>query len=239
MALRLDSRASGFDLAFDRLVEARRGAAADVGAAAAAILADVRTRGDAAVIDCTERFDGVRLTPETMRVSAAEIAAARAECAPRARDALALAARRVEAYHRRQMPASYDETDGDGVRLGWRFSAVAAAGIYVPGGTAAYPSSVLMNAIPARVAGVARIAMCVPAPKGALNPLVLAAAELAGVDEVYRVGGAQAIGALAFGTATIARVDKIVGPGNAYVAAAKRQVAGSSASTWRPARPRW
>ncbi len=226
MPLRLDSRDSGFVAAFAGLVEARRGAAADVDAAVAAILDDVRARGDAAVIAATEKFDGLKSTSATMRVAPEEIAAARDACEARALDALALAATRIEDYHRRQVPAPADYRDETGVRLGWRFTPVAATGIYVPGGTAAYPSSVLMNAIPARVAGVARIAMCVPAPKGKLNPLVLAAADLAGVTEIYRIGGAQAIGALAYGTATIAAVDKIVGPGNAYVAAAKRQVAG-------------
>ncbi len=226
MALRLDSRAHNFADAFARLVEAQRGGVASVGENVAAILADVRARGDAAVIDYAQKFDKVALTPATLRVSADEISAARAQCDANALEALALAARRIEDYHRRQIPEAADYTDASGVRLGWRFTPVAAAGIYVPGGLAAYPSTVLMNAIPARVAGVPRIAMCVPAPRGALNPLVLAAAALAGIDEVYRIGGAQAIGALAYGTATIAAVDKIVGPGNIYVAAAKRQVAG-------------
>jgi histidinol dehydrogenase len=224
--MRIDSRSDAFPAAFAQLVDARRGAAGDVATAVADILADVRARGDAALIDLTERFDGVRLAPSALRVGAPEIAAAVGECDTDALAALELAAVRIEAYHRRMVPDAVDYVDDVGVRLGARFTPLAAVGIYVPGGTAAYPSSVLMNAIPARVAGVTRIAMTVPAPGGRLNPLVLAAASIAGVEEVYRVGGAQAIGALAYGTETIAAVDKIVGPGNAYVAAAKRQVAG-------------
>jgi histidinol dehydrogenase len=226
MPVTLDARARGFEAQFTELVESRRGAAADVGAAVAAILAEVRARGDAALIEFTERFDRVRLAPAALRVAAPEIAAALGECDKDAVAALEFAAARIEDYHRRQAPQPFEYVDDMGVRLGARFAPLDSAGIYVPGGTAAYPSSVLMNAIPARVAGVARIAMAVPAPGGRLNPLVLAAASIAGVEEVYRVGGAQAIAALAYGTATIFPVDKIVGPGNAYVAAAKRQVAG-------------
>jgi len=226
MTTRLDSRADGFADGFAKLVDARRGAAVDVGETVAAILADVRARGDAAVADYTERFDHVRLGPGELRIAKAEIAAARQGCDNDALAALELAAGRIESYHRRQSPQPIDYVDGAGVRLGARYTPIGAVGIYVPGGTAAYPSTVMMNAIPARVAGVVRIAMAVPAPGGKLNPLVLAAASLAGVDEIYRVGGAQAIAALAYGTATIPAVDKIVGPGNAYVAAAKRQVAG-------------
>jgi histidinol dehydrogenase len=200
---------------------------ADVDAAVAQILADVKARGDAAVIDCTARFDRLKLTRSTMRVPAKEVAAAASSCAPETLAALRLAAERIEAYHRRQVPEDFSFTDGAGVRLGSRWRPIAAVGIYVPGGTAAYPSSVLMNAVPAKVAGVERVVMVVPSPDGVLNPLVLAAASLAGVDEVYRIGGAQAVGALAYGTATIAAVDKIVGPGNAYVAAAKRRVFGT------------
>jgi histidinol dehydrogenase len=227
MPLRLDARAGGFEAQFAKLVDSRRGGAADVGSAVAAILAEVRARGDAALIEFTERFDGVRLAPDALRVAAPEIAAALGECDKEAVAALEFAAERIEHYHRRQAPQPFEYVDDTGVRLGARFAPLESAGIYVPGGTAAYPSSVLMNAIPARVAGVARIAMAVPAPGGRINPLVLAAASIAGVEEIYRVGGAQAIGALAYGTATILAVDKIVGPGNAYVAAAKRQVAGS------------
>jgi histidinol dehydrogenase len=208
MTTRLDSRADGFTDGFAKLVDARRGAAVDVGEAVAAILADVRARGDAAVADYTERFDHVRLGPGELRVAKAEIAAARQGCDKAALAALELAARRIESYHLRQSPQPIDYIDEAGVRLGARYTPIGAVGIYVPGGTAAYPSTVMMNAIPARVAGVARIAMAVPAPGGKLNPLVLAAASLAGVEEIYRVVGAQAIAALA------------------YVAAAKRQVAG-------------
>ena len=177
--------------------------------------------------DSTERFDHLRLTPANMRIRAAEIEAATAACAPETLTALAAAAARIEAFHRRQIPADDDFRDEAGVRLGHRWTPLDAVGLYVPGGKAAYPSSLLMNAIPARVAGVARRVMVVPTPDGMLNPLVLAAARLAGITEIYRLGGAQAVAALAFGTATIAPVDKIVGPGNAYVAAAKRQVFGT------------
>jgi histidinol dehydrogenase len=227
MPLRLSTRAPGFAKKFDALVAAKRETEADVDAAVAAILADVKARGDAAVIDCTRRFDKLDLTPETMQIPAREIATAAKACAPEALAALRLAAERIAAFHRRQLPEDLAYGDASGVRLGWRWRALAAVGLYVPGGTAAYPSSVLMNAIPAKVAGVERLVMVVPAPEGALNPLVLAAADLAGIDEVYRIGGAQAVGALAYGTAMIAAVDKIVGPGNAYVAAAKRRVFGT------------
>ncbi len=227
MPLRLDTRSPGFTADFAALLAAKRETEADVDAAVAAILAEVRAKGDAAVIAYTKRFDRLDLTPATMRISAAEIAAAKSACAPETLAALRLAAQRIEAFHRRQLPGDIDYRDAAGVRLGARWRAVAAAGLYVPGGTAAYPSSVLMNAIPAKVAGVGRLVMVVPSPGGVLNPLVLAAAELAGIDEIYRIGGAQAVGALAYGTATIAAVDKIVGPGNAYVAAAKRRVFGT------------
>jgi len=223
---RLDARAPDFARRFARLLAAKRETAADVDAAVAAIVAEVRDRGDAALIEFTRRFDGHAPTPETLRVTAGEIARARGTGASDTMEALRLAARRIEDFHRHQMPADLEINDPAGLTLGARWTPVAAVGIYVPGGTAAYPSSVLMNAIPAKVAGVARVVMVVPAPKGELNPLVLAAAEIAGVDEIYRVGGAQAVAALAYGTATIAPVDKIVGPGNAYVAAAKRQVFG-------------
>ena len=227
MALRLDSAAPDFEARFADFVTRRRDAPADVGAAVASIIADVRARGDAAVLDYTAKFDGAAPgSPAAMRVTADEIAAARDACASDVLAALGLAAGRIRDYHARQIPAPLDYTDAHGIRLGARWTAVAAAGLYVPGGTAAYPSSVLMNAVPARVAGVGRLVMTVPAPGGALSPVVLAAAEIAGVDEVYRIGGAQAIAALAFGTATIDPVDKIVGPGNAYVAEAKRQLFG-------------
>jgi histidinol dehydrogenase len=227
MPLRLDTGTNGFAADFAALLSAKREMEADVDAAVAQILADVKARGDAAVIDCTARFDRLKLTQATMRVPAKDLADAASSCAPDTLAALRLAAERIEAYHRRQVPEDFSFTDAAGVRLGSRWRPIAAVGVYVPGGTAAYPSSVLMNAVPAKVAGVERLVMVVPSPDGVLNPLVLAAASLAGVNEVYRIGGAQAVGALAYGTVTIAAVDKIVGPGNAYVAAAKRRVFGT------------
>ncbi len=222
----LSTSEPGFERAFAALLGQKREAAADVEAEVAGIIADVRARGDAAVIACTERFDRLRLTPATLAVAEAEIDAAVAAVDRADRAALELAAERIRAFHVRQMPADAFWTDPEGASLGWRFTPVAAAGLYVPGGLAAYPSSVLMNAIPARVAGVERLEMAVPAPEGRINPLVLLAARLAGVSRVWRIGGAQAVAALAWGTATIPPVDKIVGPGNAWVAAAKRQVFG-------------
>ena len=227
MPLRLDAAAPGFAAAFAALLAAKRETAADVDAVVAAIIDDVVARGDAALIDYTKRFDRLTLTAETLRIPAAEIAAAARQCDEKTLAALRLAAERIESYHRRQIPADLDYRDAAGVQLGARWRAIEAVGLYVPGGTAAYPSSVLMNAIPAKVAGVERLVMVVPTPDGVLNPLVLAAAELAGIGEIYRIGGAQAVAALAHGTATIAPVDKIVGPGNAYVAAAKRRVFGT------------
>jgi histidinol dehydrogenase len=226
MPVRLATREAGFEPAFQRLLDATRESAADVDAVVAAIIEDVARRGDAALIDHTRRFDNVELTVSGLRVTRREIAGGAAAAPPETVAALRLAAERIESFHRRQLPPAIDYVDALGVRLANRWRPIAAAGLYVPGGTASYPSSVLMNAIPAKVAGVERLVMTVPAPSGVLNPLVLAAAELVGIDEVYRVGGAQAIAALAFGTATIAPVDKIVGPGNAYVAAAKRRVFG-------------
>jgi histidinol dehydrogenase len=226
MPVRLATCEAGFEPAFERLLEAKRESAADVDAVVAAIIKDVARRGDAALVDYTRRFDGVELAVSGLRLTRHEISE-QAALAPRETvAALRLAAERIESFHRCQLPPAIDYVDALGVRLANRWRPIAAAGLYVPGGTAAYPSSVLMNAIPATVAGVERLAMTVPAPGGVLNPLVLAAAELVGIDEVYRVGGAQAVAALAFGTATIAPVDKIVGPGNAYVAAAKRRVFG-------------
>jgi len=226
MPVRLATREAGFEPAFRRLLGVARESAADVDAAVAAIIEDVARRGDAALIDHTRRFDNVELPVSGLRVSRREIAGGAAAAPPETVAALRLAAERIESFHRRQLPLAIDYVDALGVRLANRWRPIAAAGLYVPGGSASYPSSLLMNAIPAKVAGVERLVMTVPAPRGVLNPLVLAAAELVGVDEVYRVGGAQAIAALAFGTATIAPVDKIVGPGNAYVAAAKRRVFG-------------
>ncbi|MCE8522949.1 histidinol dehydrogenase [Ruegeria pomeroyi] len=222
----LDSRQPDFETAFAALLGAKREDSPDVDAVVADIIADVRTRGDAAVIELTERFDRITLTPQTLRFSAEEIAQALEEVPAPERAALELAAARIRAYHERQMPQDADWTDDTGARLGWRWSAVSAAGLYVPGGLASYPSSVLMNAIPAKVAGVGRLAIAVPTPDGQVNPLVLLASQISGVDEVYRIGGAQAIAALAYGTDTIAPVDKITGPGNAFVAAAKRRVFG-------------
>lgn len=226
MPRRLDSADPGFERDFAALVGERRAAEADVEGAVAAIVADVRARGDRALFEYTQRFDRLELSAETVVVGRAEIEAAAGSCEPQALAALRLAAERIEDYHRRLMPADLDYTDASGVRLGARWHPIAAAGIYTPGGAAAYPSSALMSALPARVAGVERVVMTVPAPDGVLHPLVLAAAGIAGIDEVYRVGGAQAIAALAFGTESIAPVDKVIGPGNAYVAAAKRQVFG-------------
>jgi histidinol dehydrogenase len=226
MPLLLDCRAPDFDAAFTALLAQKREAAADVEASVRAIIADVIARGDAAVLDATQKFDRVALTPQSMRVTSAEIDAAAGGCDGAVLDALKIARDRIEVFHRRQLPKDDRFVDPLGVELGARWTAIEAVGLYVPGGSAAYPSSVLMNAVPAVVAGVPRIVMVVPAPEGKLNPLVLAAARLAGVTEIYRIGGAQAVAALAHGTATIAPVAKIVGPGNAYVAAAKRLVFG-------------
>ena len=226
MARRLNARAAEFARDFTELVETRREAEPDVAQAVAAIISDVRKRGDAALVELSRRFDGASLTPETLRVADDEIASAEAACSADLREALWFAAHRIEAYHRRQIPPNASFTDETGAALGWRWTPLDSAGIYVPGGTASYPSSVLMNAIPAKVAGVARVAMVTPASSGRIAPLTLAAAKIAGVTEIYRVGGAQAVAALAYGTASIAPVDKIVGPGNAYVAAAKRVVFG-------------
>ncbi len=226
MPRRLDARKPGFDVAFEALVGARRERSGEVDEVVAQILAEVRARGDAAVLDYTRRFDRLELRPDTLRVADAEIAAAAAQVPAPLSQALALAARRIEDFHARQVPADERYTDAQGIELGQRWTPLGAVGVYVPGGIAAYPSSVLMTVIPARVAGVERIVMTVPAPDGELAPVVLAAARLAGVHEVYRIGGAQAVAALAFGTQSIAPVDKIVGPGNRYVTAAKRQVFG-------------
>ncbi|WP_413993559.1 histidinol dehydrogenase [Labrys okinawensis] len=226
MPVRLDSSKADFAAAFAALLATKREISEDVDTSVRNIIANVVSRGDEAVIDYTSRFDHLDLTPGTLRVTQVEIDAARAECEPQALQALQLAAERIRAFHERQKPADLAFTDALGVELGWRWTAIEAVGLYVPGGTAAYPSSVLMNAIPAKVAGCPRVVMVVPSPGGLLNPLVLAAAKLAGADEIYRIGGAQAIAALAYGTRTIAPVAKITGPGNAYVAAAKRRVFG-------------
>ncbi len=224
---RLRSDDPGFERQFTRLVGGRRRNVAQVEEPVAQILDDVRRRGDLAVCEATARFDRLTLAPEQLRVTPGEIDQACREVAPALLEALDFAAQRIEAFHRLQLPSDITHRDAAGLTLGLRWRALDAVGLYVPGGKAAYPSSVLMNALPARVAGVPRVAICVPAPDGMLNPLVLAAARRAGVSEIYRIGGAQAIAALAYGTPTIPAVDRIVGPGNAYVAEAKRQVFGS------------
>jgi histidinol dehydrogenase len=226
MPMRLDSAAPDFAPRFAALLAQKREVSEEVTAAAAAIIAEVRRDGDAALHRLSARFDAVDLETCGLSVTKAERAAALASSSGDALDALRFAKARIEAYHIRQKPLDQRFTDELGVSLGWRWTPVQSVGLYVPGGSASYPSSVLMNAVPAKVAGVPRIAMAVPAPRGEINPLVLAAAEIAGVDEIYRIGGAQAVAALAYGTETIRPVVKIVGPGNAYVAAAKREVFG-------------
>jgi histidinol dehydrogenase len=223
---RLSTTDPTFEPAFSALLATARETTTRVDHQVAAIIQDVREHGDQALIDLTARFDRTTLTPEILRISPTEIETAAVSITPTLHDALTLAATRIEAFHRAQLPHNLHLTDDAGLTLGLRWTPLDSVGLYVPGGKAAYPSSVLMNAIPARVARVPRIAMCVPTPGGDLNPLVLAAARLAGVSEIYRIGGAQAIAALAYGTKTIAPVDRIVGPGNAYVAEAKRQVFG-------------
>lgn len=226
VAWRLSTSDADFEARFTALLGLKREVSEDVDLAVRGIITDVRNRGDAALIDLSKRFDRVDLEKTGIRIEAREIKAARAACPEAQVEALEFAAERIRAFHLRQKPQDQLFEDALGVRLGWRWSAVQAVGLYVPGGSASYPSSVLMNAIPAKVAGVERVVMVVPSPDGVISPLVLAAAALGGVDEIYRVGGAQAIAALAYGTKTIASVSKIVGPGNAYVAAAKRQVFG-------------
>ncbi|MCU0801332.1 MAG: histidinol dehydrogenase [Rhodobacteraceae bacterium] len=226
MPMFLDANDTGFAAAFDALLGMKREESEDVDRDVAAIIADVRARGDAAVIDLTAKFDRLDLTPASLAFSPAEIAAACMAVPAETRAALDLSAARIRAYHERQRPMDESWQDDTGATLGWRWTAVSAAGLYVPGGTASYPSSVLMNAIPAQVAGVERLIICAPTPGGAVNPAVIYAARLAGVETIYRIGGAQAIAAMAYGTETIAPVDKITGPGNAWVAAAKRRVFG-------------
>ena len=226
MPVFLNATDPNFEVEFQTLLSAKREDSPDVDQVVADIIADVRARGDAALLEYTERFDRLTLAPETLRLSSAEIAAEIQKVAPEDRAALELAAERIRAYHAEQMPRDAWWKDASGAELGWRWTPVSAAGLYVPGGLATYPSSVLMNAIPAKIAGVERLAITVPTPDGAINPLVILAAELAGVDEIYRIGGAQAIAALAYGTFSVAPVDKVTGPGNAFVAAAKRRVFG-------------
>lgn len=223
---RLNTLNPGFENDFASLMADRSNEERSVAEPVRAILADVRTRGDEALCDYTARFDRLTLPADKLRISAEEIAREADRVPSELMDALKTAARRIEAFHAAQMPKDLDFTDDEGIRLGMRWTALDAVGLYVPGGKAAYPSSVLMNALPARVAGVKRVAMCVPSPDGVLNPLVLAAARLCDVEEIYRIGGAQAVGAMAYGTERIAPVDRIVGPGNAFVAEAKRQVFG-------------
>ncbi|AML50175.1 histidinol dehydrogenase [Falsihalocynthiibacter arcticus] len=226
MPLFLNAQDANFEADFAAFLGTKREDSPDVDAVVAEIIADVRARGDEAVIELTRKFDRFEVTAETIAFSKSEIDAECAKVSVEDAAALEMAAERIRAYHLRQMPEDASFTDDVGATLGWRWSAVSAAGLYVPGGLASYPSSVLMNAVPAKVAGVERLAICVPTPDGVCNPLVLFAARLAGVDTVYRIGGAQAIAALAYGTASIAPVDKITGPGNAFVAAAKRRVFG-------------
>ncbi|RED52057.1 histidinol dehydrogenase [Aestuariispira insulae] len=226
MPVNFSTKDADFEAQFDALLNSKREMDEDVDKIVSDIIADVRKRGDAAVLDYTTKFDRLELTAETMRIGAEELAAAVDKCEPHVIEALKLAADRIEKFHAKTLPDNLDYRDEQGVRLGSRWTAVQAAGLYVPGGTAAYPSSVLMNAIPAKVAGVERLVMVVPTPDGVRNPLVLAAAHICGIDEVYAIGGAQAVAALAYGTETIEPVDKITGPGNAFVAAAKRRVFG-------------
>ncbi len=223
----LNASDAGFETSFENFLNRRRETSQDVESAVAGIIDQVRTDGDQALFDLTQKFDRFELTAGNIRITAAEIAAARDSVSAEQLAALELAADRIRAYHEKQLPADLDYTDDAGVRLGYRWTSIGAAGLYVPGGTAAYPSSVLMNALPAKVAGVERLVIVVPTPDGEVNPLVLAAIGIAGADEVYRIGGAQAVAALAFGTETIKPVDKITGPGNIYVATAKRRVFGT------------
>src|SRR5712672_1585468 len=226
MPIRLDRSSADFAERFASFLATKREVSADIERATRVIVDDVAARGDIALIEATRKFDRLDLKPGGLRITPAEIDAAVKACDAKTLDALEFARDRIELFHKRQLPKDERFIDALGVELGWRWSAIDAVGLYVPGGTAAYPSSVLMNAVPANVAGVARVVMVVPSPDGKLNPLVLAAAHLGGVSEIYRVGGAQAVAALAYGTATVAPVAKIVGPGNAYVAAAKRLVFG-------------
>ncbi len=227
MAIRLKSSDENFEAAFQTLLAQKREVSLDVDRTVAAIIADVRAHGDKALINLTQKFDAVDLNKVGLRVTSGEVDAAVAGCSKDTLQALKFAHRRIADHHARQIPKDDRYRDGAGVELGHRWTAVESAGLYVPGGLASYPSSVLMNAVPAKVAGVPRLVMVVPSPRGELSPLVLAAAKIAGVEEIYRVGGAQAIAALAYGTESIRPVVKIAGPGNAYVASAKRQVFGT------------
>ncbi len=226
MARRLNTKDKNFAADFEALLFAKRESEADVALAVRGLIADVRARGDIALVELTNKFDRANITAADLKISAAEIDTALTKVTAEQSAAIEIAAARIEVYHRRQLPKDDSFQDETGATLGWRWTAVDSAGLYVPGGTASYPSSVLMNAIPAKVAGVKRIVMVTPASGGHLNPLVLAAARRAGVSDIFRIGGAQAVAALAYGTQSIAAVDKIVGPGNAWVAAAKREVFG-------------
>ncbi len=227
MPVFLNTKDAGFDASFTTFLSNKRETTVEVDDTVAVIIDDVRKRGDAAVIDLTAKFDHFVLTPETLAFTPAEIDAAIAKVPIKEAESLQLSADRIRAYHTKQLPEDAWWQDATGAHLGWRWSAVESAGLYVPGGLASYPSSVLMNAIPAKVAGVDRLTICAPTPNGQYNPLVLLAARLAGVETIYRIGGAQAIAAMAYGTKTIDKVDTITGPGNAYVAAAKRRVYGT------------
>src|ERR1700761_1387236 len=226
MVRRLNAKDKTFAADFETLLFAKREVEEDVALAVRGLIGDVRARGDVALVELTNKFDRAGITAADLKISSAEIDAALAQVTAEQKAAIEIAAARIETYHQRQLPKDDSFQDDTGAVLGWRWTAVDSAGLYVPGGTASYPSSVLMNAIPAKVAGVERIVMVTPASGGKINPLVLAAAKRAGITEIYRIGGAQAVAALAYGTATIAPVDKIVGPGKAYVAAAKREVFG-------------
>ena len=227
MPFRLATTDADFDDAFARFLASKREVSPDVDQSVAKIISDVRQRGDAALLDYTRRFDGIDLSVLGLRIEADEIKAAVRACDPATLEALALAKARIEAYHVRQLPKDEFFRDSLGAELGWRWSPIESVGLYVPGGLASYPSSLLMNAVPAKVAGVPRIAMAVPAPQGAINPSVLAAADMVGLTEIYRLGGAQAVAAFAYGSQSLTPVAKVIGPGNAYVAAAKRQVFGT------------
>lgn len=226
MPVFLDANDDEFEMSFSKLLNAKREDSPDVDHVVAEIISDVRARGDDAVIELTQKFDRLALTAETLKISQDEISKHILKVPEEERMALELAAQRIRSYHERQLPQDAMWREENGAELGWRWTPVAQAGLYVPGGLASYPSSVLMNAIPAKVAGVGRLVVTVPTPDGVVNPLVLLAAKISGVTEIYRIGGAQAVAALAYGTASITAVDKITGPGNAFVAAAKRRVFG-------------
>lgn len=226
MPVFLDASDQNFEESFVKILDAKREDSPDVDYVVSEIIADVRARGDAALFELTKKFDRLTLTTETLQISKDEMAEHILKVPDEERTALELAAQRIRSYHERQFPENAMWREPNGAELGWRWTPVSQAGLYVPGGLASYPSSVLMNAIPAKVAGVGRLVVTFPTPDGVINPLVLLAAQISGVNEIYRIGGAQAVAALAYGTESIAPVDKITGPGNAFVAAAKRRVFG-------------